>query len=102
MMKLLALVLAFALPACGLGSQELVSSCLDDPTLCPACSTNADCVITSNLCHENAYCSHKDAPIFVTQDGCSAEYRPPDEACACIQNVCQANKTFCAIPEGCD
>jgi hypothetical protein len=95
------LILWAVLAACGPGSQELVSGCLNDPMLCPACGSDADCVIVSNACHETASCAHREANVAVTQEGCSQEHDPPDDRCACLGNICQAEKTFCAIPEGC-
>jgi hypothetical protein len=92
---------ALAFSACAPGPQQLVDTCLTSADLCPPCDSHDDCVIVSNLCHESASCVHADSNFAVTQDGCSLEHEPPEEVCACVSGVCRAERTFCAIPEGC-
>lgn len=101
-MRIFGLLLALALASCGMGPQELVDTCLRDGVNCPPCTSNADCVIASNLCHETASCVHRELNYGVTQEGCSLEHDPPEERCSCIESVCRSEATFCALPEGCD
>jgi hypothetical protein len=85
-----ALALGFLLVSCG-HKQELKSYCLEDPANCPSCSVDADCVIVSNPCHDSAMCSHKDAHLATTMEGCSFENEVPDASeCICKDAVCQA------------
>jgi hypothetical protein len=77
------------------GEQELHSDCVKSPDVCPPCTTDAECIIVSNECHESAACTHRDRdpPLAVNQIGCSSELeydRPPPERCGCARNVCRA------------
>jgi hypothetical protein len=80
-----------ALVACR-GEQELHDDCPTAGTACPACATDADCIIVSNTCNEGAACTHRhrDPQLSVTQIGCSVEYdRPPAERCGCVDRMCR-------------
>jgi hypothetical protein len=74
------------------GEQELKDDCPHSNGACPACSSDNDCVIVSNPCHETASCTHRNRnpPLSVDQIGCSTEYdKPPANRCGCVQNVCR-------------
>ena len=74
------------------GEQELHSDCLENPGACPARSADTDCIIVSNECHPNAYCTHhdRDPPLAVNMIGCNYEYdRSPAWKCGCVEAVCQ-------------
>lgn len=88
---LFALVLAGIL-ACGKGEQELRDDCPTAGTACPACTSDSDCTIVSNPCHETATCTHarREPVLTVNQIGCNSEYdRPPAERCGCVSSVCR-------------
>jgi len=88
----LSVLALLALPACR-GEQKLHSTCVDNPGTCSACTTDAECIIDSNQCLADAYCTHRDNPVAVIQIGCSSELeydKPPPQKCACIQSVCRA------------
>jgi len=88
----LAALVSLSLAACR-GEQRLHSFCVDHPGDCPACTSDAECVISSNECLPDATCTHQDRPIAVVQIGCSSELaydRPPPEKCGCVQSVCRA------------
>lgn len=72
---------------------EVQNPCLDDPGLCPACSSDADCSLQGNPCLETVHCAHRDAGLMTIDIGCSEalEYSwPPDDECRCVESACQA------------
>lgn len=85
------MLLALLLFACPRAT--VVDACLEDPDLCPACEGDADCGFTGNSCTDTVYCAHDEAQISVIQIGCSPALErrwPPDEACGCVDTVCQS------------
>lgn len=74
------------------GQATVQEPCVDDPTRCPACDVDAECVFQGNSCYDTVDCAHVGAGLAYAQLGCSEalEYRWPDDAdCACIESVCQ-------------
>ena len=75
------------------GEQKLHSDCIDNPGVCPPCTSDEQCRIVTNPCTPNAFCTHRDRdpPLAVIQIGCSLEYdEPPPERCGCVAGVCRA------------
>ena len=92
-MRPLLLLPLLLLPLGCYGMQDIVNICDTDPghERCPSCSSDEQCVVSSNTCHEKAYCHHRDVEIMLTMDGCNWSYdRPPDEDCRCIAHECRA------------
>jgi hypothetical protein len=86
----LSMALAMVLAGCG-RVQEIQNTC-DGDLECPACTTDNQCVIVSNACHETAACVHRDVELSVNQIGCSdaLAYEVPDDAvCTCQASVCK-------------
>lgn len=84
--------LAGLLAACH-GEQRLTDDCPTAGTACPACTSDSDCIIASNACHEYATCTHlrREPPMSVNQIGCNDEYdKPPAERCGCVERVCRS------------
>lgn len=80
---------------CLLAPQTLNSPCVGMPVdtdggACPACATDADCVIASNRCYASASCVPKDGNWAVTLLGCSVEHPPTTMTCGCVNSVCTA------------
>ena len=72
------------------GMQGVKDYCAEQGN-CPACTTDADCEIVSNSCHEFATCAPKAANLSVNQIGCSIEYDvPSDDVCRCVEKVCSS------------
>lgn len=72
---------------------EVTEPCLDDPELCPPCSSDDECSLQGNPCLETVACAHEDAGLAFVQIGCSkgTEYAWPEpEVCQCVDEVCQA------------
>lgn len=93
-MRLFALAGLLVLTAC-VPPQTLTSPCVGQPDggSCPACSTDADCSIVTNLCHETAACVPTAGHWAATQEGCAVEHPPTQTPCVCHGSVCQAAPT---------
>jgi hypothetical protein len=87
-MRTIAILSLLVLATCG--DQELLAYCDQEGLDCPPCSSNAECVVLSNACHETASCVHRDDDtVAVTMDGCNWSYDvPPDSECVCTESVC--------------
>jgi len=75
------------------GEQKLHSDCVDNPGVCPPCTSDEQCSIVTNACLPEASCTHRDRdpPLAVIQIGCALEYdEPPPERCGCVAGVCRA------------
>jgi hypothetical protein len=84
--------LLLALLSCH-GEQSLHDDCVDNPGDCQACKADDECVIVSNECHANAYCTsrNRNPPLGVTQEGCNFEYdKPAAERCGCLERICRS------------
>lgn len=88
-MIVLGLTVSAVLLGCG-KQQELTSYCLEPGVTCPPCSTDDECAVLSNACHETATCVHRDdVGVAVTMEGCGIENDvPPDSDCVCIDTTC--------------
>ncbi len=79
---------------CLLAPQVLDSPCAGQPATdggaCPACATDADCVIATNRCYASASCVPREGNWAVTLLGCSVEHPPTTATCGCVNSVCQA------------
>jgi hypothetical protein len=76
------------------GEQKLHSDCLDNPGVCPTCTADSDCVIESQGCFPDAYCTHqqRNPRLNFPAIGCGSwsEYDvPPASRCGCIEAVCR-------------
>ena len=90
-MRARGVIAALLLAACSL-PQQLASPCVGMPVsanTCPACTTDADCAIISNPCHEAASCVPKAAFWAVDAIGCDFEHAPTTSTCGCVNSVCQ-------------
>ena len=73
------------------GVQEIQNTC-DGELECPPCTTDDECVIVSNACHETAACVHRDVDLAVNQIGCSDALPhevPQDTECTCQEETCR-------------
>ena len=81
--------------ACSTPTQSLTSPCVDMPVTgalgpCPACQSDADCKILSNLCETTAYCVHNNSNWTVSQTTCpdDEKFRETPQSCRCLANRC--------------
>ncbi|HGG57881.1 MAG TPA: hypothetical protein ENK31_08820 [Nannocystis exedens] len=84
---------ALSLTCGGLVEAEVDDYCLENPDACPACASDDACVFMGNACTDQVVCAHVDTDLVFVQIGCSeAQERrwPQDEACACVEQVCQS------------
>ena len=74
-----------------LGEQKIENGCESYP--CPSCSSDDECHIVSNPCHETGQCVHVDLDLDVTGDGCNYSYDvPSDEICKCVEETCKVKR----------
>jgi hypothetical protein len=61
------------------GEQDLTSDCTGAGNVCPACTSDSDCIIVSNECHASASCTHlrRYPKLVVNSIGCGWEYDRP-------------------------
>jgi hypothetical protein len=81
-------------PASGESQQTLTTPCVNpsdaDKASCPACTTDADCGIVTNLCHPTGLCVPTAGKWLVTLEHCSVQHAPaPASACGCHDGVCR-------------
>ena len=77
------------------GVQTLTSPCVapaaDAASQCPACTTDADCVISSNPCHPTAVCVPVAGRWMETLETCTQKKHLPQGAwCGCVGGVCRS------------
>ena len=86
-------LLAAALLAACAPRADVVDYCLESHGECEPCAADRDCAFMGNPCLDAVYCARVGTPIAVAQLGCSAALErrwPDDDACACIEQVCQS------------
>lgn len=71
---------------------EVIDAGLEDPDLCPPCSSDQHGILSGNSCLEWVDCLHRDAKVAYADIGCSEaqEYRWPEhERCRGLDEVCR-------------